>query len=57
MFDSVFKIDLMNMDEGRRYRREVLEKGGGQPEMETLVGFLGRDPSPHAFYKELGLVS
>ena len=57
MFDAFFKIDPMNVEEGRRYRREVLEKGGSQPEMEILISFLGREPSPLAFYKELGLIS
>ena len=45
--------DPMNASEGRRYRRELLEKGGSQPEMETLMGYLGREPRPAAFYREL----
>ena len=55
MFDSVFKKDPMNAKEGRRYRHTVLEKGGSRDEMDSLVEFLGREPSPKAFYKELGL--
>ncbi|POS82793.1 putative Saccharolysin [Erysiphe pulchra] len=55
MFYSVFKKDPMNGKEGRRYRHMVLEKGGSQDEMKTLVDFLGREPSNEAFYKELGL--
>lgn len=55
MFHSVFKKDPMNGVEGRRYRHQVLEKGGSQDEMETLKGFLGREPSTEAFYRELGL--
>lgn len=55
MFYSVFKKNPMNGKEGRRYRHLVLEKGGGQDEMETLKIFLGREPSTEAFYKELGL--
>ena len=55
MFDSVFKKDPMDPKEGRRYRRTVLEKGGSRDEMESLVEFLGREPSSDAFYKELGL--
>ena len=55
MFYSVFKDDPMNPKEGRRYRHAVLEKGGSQEEMETLKGFLGREPKTDAFYKELGL--
>jgi len=55
MFHSVFAKDPMNPEEGRRYRHQVLEKGGSQEEMETLKGFLGREPSSEAFYRELGL--
>ncbi|KAK3116801.1 metalloendopeptidase [Teratosphaeriaceae sp. CCFEE 6253] len=55
MFYSVFKADPMNGKEGRRYRYGVLEKGGSQDEMETLKGFLGREPSTEAFYRELGI--
>lgn len=45
----------MDRKEGRRYRHMVLEKGGSQDEMKTLVDFLGRKPSTEAFYQELGL--
>ena len=55
MFYSVFKADPMNAKEGRRYRHTVLEKGGSQDEMKTLVEFLGREPKMDAFYEELGL--
>ena len=55
MFDSVFKKNPMDGKEGRRYRRTVLEKGGSRDEMESLVEFLGREPSSDAFYKELGI--
>ncbi|MCJ1277832.1 hypothetical protein MMC21_005646 [Puttea exsequens] len=55
MFYSVFEKNPMDGKEGRRYRHQVLEKGGSQDEMETLKGFLGREPNGDAFYKELGL--
>lgn len=55
MFYSVFKSDPMNAKEGRRYRYTVLEKGGSQDEMKSLVEFLGREPKADAFYEELGL--
>ena len=55
MFHTVFAPDPMDGDQGRRYRRLVLEKGGSQDEMETLKGFLGREPNGDAFYRELGL--
>ncbi|KAF7595706.1 hypothetical protein BBP40_005150 [Aspergillus hancockii] len=53
MFHSVFQKDPLNSDEGRRYRRMILEKCGRQPEMKTLMDFLGRKPSTAAFYREL----
>lgn len=55
MFYSFFKKNPMDPVEGRRYRHMVLEKGGSQDEMDTLKGFLGREPSSDPFYKELGL--
>ncbi|CAI4214917.1 unnamed protein product [Parascedosporium putredinis] len=55
MFYSVFEKDPMAGKEGRRYRHTVLERGGSQDEMKTLEQFLGRKPSPEAFYKELGI--
>ncbi|KAL2857066.1 peptidase family M3-domain-containing protein [Aspergillus pseudoustus] len=55
MFYTAFKSDPMNPDAGRRYRYKVLEKGGSQDEMQTLIDFLGRPPKTDAFYKELGL--
>jgi metallopeptidase MepB len=55
MFYSVFKANPMNAKEGRRYRHTLLEKGGSQDEMKTLIEFLGREPRPDAFYEELGL--
>jgi Zn-dependent oligopeptidases len=45
----------MNAKEGRRYRRMVLEKGGSQEEMKTLVDFLGREPTTDSFYEELDM--
>jgi metallopeptidase MepB len=55
MFHSVFAPDPMNAKEGRRYRHTVLERGGSQDEMQTLIDFLGRKPNTEAFYRELGL--
>jgi metallopeptidase MepB len=55
MFYTVFKSDPMNGTEGRRYRHTVLEKGGSQPEMQTLEEFLGRKPNTDAFFKDMGL--
>ncbi|KAK2732701.1 hypothetical protein FQN57_002491 [Myotisia sp. PD_48] len=55
MFYTNFKADPMNKEAGRKYRYSVLEKGGSIDEMDMLRAYLGRDPKPDAFYKELGL--
>lgn len=55
MFHSCFKEDPMNGEQGRRYRKTVLERGGAVDEMEFLTEFLGRAPSTEPFYRELGL--
>ena len=56
MFYSMFKDDPMNSEQGRRYRKEVLEKGGSEDEIKQMTNFLGRAPRNDAFLRELGLV-
>ncbi|KAH8906666.1 thimet oligopeptidase [Coniochaeta sp. PMI_546] len=55
MFDTVFKQNPLDEKVGRRYRHFVLEKGGSQDEMDTVVQLLGRKPTSEAFYRSLGL--
>ncbi|KAL2881459.1 hypothetical protein SGCOL_003024 [Colletotrichum sp. CLE4] len=55
MFSTVFEADPMSAEAGRKYRYGVLKKGGGQPEMTTLLEFLGREVRMEPFYEELGL--
>lgn len=55
MFYSVFRQQPMDGAAGRRYRHTVLERGGSRDELGLLTEFLGREPSPEAFYRELGL--
>lgn len=56
MFYTAFKRDVMDANEDKRYRKIMLERGGSVDEMETLLEFLGREPSNDAFYQELGLL-
>lgn len=56
LFDSLFRSDPADVASGRRYRHGLLEKGGSRPEMETLVGFLEREPDPRPFYRCLGIL-
>jgi thimet oligopeptidase len=50
---SAFKGDLLDPATGRRYRDEILAQGGQREEMEMVRRFLGRDPSPEAFFAEI----
>ncbi|KAF3922778.1 Saccharolysin [Arthrobotrys entomopaga] len=57
MYYTGFKENPMNPENGRRYRKEVLEKGGSRDEMESLKAFLGREPNSKAFFEELGIAA
>ncbi|EPS37390.1 hypothetical protein H072_8859 [Dactylellina haptotyla CBS 200.50] len=57
MYFTGFKKNPMDPKNGRRYRHEVLEKGGSRDEMESLKAFLGREPNSEAFFRELGITA
>ena len=50
---SVYGKNLMNPAVGRRFRELILSKGGQKPAAEMVREFLGRDPSPRAFFEEI----
>jgi thimet oligopeptidase len=50
---SAFKGDLLDPKVGRRYRDTILSQGGQAEEMDQVRKFLGRDPSPDAFFAEI----
>jgi thimet oligopeptidase len=50
---SVFGSNLMDPGRGRRFRREILERGGEVPARQLVEEFLGRPVSPEAFIREL----
>jgi thimet oligopeptidase len=50
---SVYGKNLMNPAVGRRFRELILSKGGQRPAAEMVREFLGRDPSPKAFFEEI----
>lgn len=50
---SAFKADMLDPKVGIRYRDTVLAPGGQVDEMEMVRRFLGRDPSPEAFFAEI----
>ncbi|KAF2167404.1 hypothetical protein M409DRAFT_36542 [Zasmidium cellare ATCC 36951] len=55
MFASKFSADPLKREEGMRWRREVLEKGGSRDEMEGMRVFLGREVGSEAFGAWLGV--
>lgn len=53
---TVFQADsLLSPVVGARYRKDILERGAMTPALQNLKDFLGRDPSPDAFFKKLGI--
>lgn len=54
IFNSKFLHNLTNEKLGEEYRKTILEKGGAQDPMQSIVQFLGREPSAAAF-NEFGL--
>ncbi len=64
LWSQVFGLDMFSVFEeggvsspevGRRYRREILEKGGSEDAMDLLRNFLGREPNNEAFLRHVGL--
>ncbi len=56
IFHTNFKADPTNSSEGRRYRREVLERGSSVDELRIMTEYLGRDVNPEGLYAELNLL-
>lgn len=55
---SIFLADpegALSKVQGRRYRDIILAHGGSRDSMNSLVEFLGREPSTDAFLKQKGL--
>jgi thimet oligopeptidase len=50
---SAFHGNLLDPVVGRRYRRAILEPGGSRPPQDLVEEFLGRKPSPDAFFAEI----
>ncbi|PWY76027.1 zincin [Aspergillus sclerotioniger CBS 115572] len=55
MFSTIFQSDPLNAKQGRRFGRMILEKGGGQDEIKSLLDYLGREPNLNALYERLGI--
>jgi len=50
---SRYGKNLMNPVVGRRFRELILSNGGQRSAAEMVREFLGRDPSPRAFFEEI----
>jgi metallopeptidase MepB len=53
LFETKFEGDLMNREEGRRYRRMILEIGRNGRGEEILEEYLDRKPNGGAFSRAL----
>jgi oligopeptidase A len=47
--------DVLDVETGRRYRRNVLETGGSRSALENFVTFRGREPKIDALLRQLAL--
>lgn len=54
-FSEFEKKGITNKELGMRWRKEVLEKGSSEEEIQLVTKFLGRKPNNKAFLKELGV--
>ena len=50
---SAFGNNVMDTAKGAKYRKLILESGGERPPAELVQEFLGRKPSPDAFFLEI----
>ncbi len=50
---SAFGNNVMDNAKGAKYRKLILETGGERPPAELVQEFLGRKPSPDAFFLEI----
>lgn len=52
LFYTKFKQDPLSREQGQRYRRMIIERGGSRNTMESLREFLGREPDAKAYQRE-----
>ncbi|MDQ3393747.1 MAG: Zn-dependent oligopeptidase [Bacteroidota bacterium] len=55
MFSVFEKNGVMDQKTGKKYRDEVLARGGTDDELQLVKNFLEREPNEKAFLKSLGL--
>lgn len=52
MFYTVFQKDPFSNEQGQRYRRLIIERGGSRDLKESLKEFLGRETNAEAFQQK-----
>jgi len=56
-FGAFEESGVLDLDTGRRYRREILEVGGSRDALESFKAFRGRAPSIDAMLRHLGIAA
>ena len=56
MFSVFAEEGILSPEVGKRYRDEILAMGYSRDAMDHLRAFLGREPSPDAYLRKLGLI-
>ena len=55
MFSIFEEKGIMNAEQGMRYRKIILEKGGTEEPLNLVREFLGRESNSDAFLRSMGL--
>lgn len=55
-FELFLEKGIFNPEVARRFKTEILEKGGSEPPMELYKRFRGREPDPKALLRRDGLI-
>jgi oligopeptidase A len=56
-FGAFEESGVLDLDTGRRYRREILEVGGSRDALDSFKAFRGRAPSIDAMLRHLGIAA
>ena len=56
-FSAFEESGVLDLDTGRRYRREILEVGGSRDAIDSFMAFRGRAPSIDAMLRHLGIAA
>ena len=56
-FSAFEESGVLDLDTGRRYRREILEVGGSRDALDSFTAFRGRPPSIDAMLRHLGIAA